>query len=66
MTMDLSGNAFFCAYLRALNSRQLTALDDWQGERLLGDPSKEVITNSLSNKREIYLEQKRRKNDNPW
>jgi len=60
MTMILSGDAFFKAYLRALNSRQLAALDGWQGERLADSPNKDIVLDATTKKRLVYLEQKRR------
>ena len=60
MTMDLTRGAFFSAYLRALNSRQLDALRGWQDSRLADGPGKDVIADALTKKRTIYLEQKRR------
>ena len=58
--MDLSDSAFFAAYVRALNSRQLDALTGWQDSRLSDDPNKEVIADALTKKRTLYLEKKRR------
>ena len=60
MTMDLTRGAFFSAYLRALNSRQLDALRGWQDSRLADSPCEDVVLDATRKKRTIYLEQKRR------
>ncbi len=55
----LTGDAFFLAYLRALNRKQLLALADWQEERL-SDPSKDIVTDVMAKKRMIDQEMRRR------
>jgi hypothetical protein len=56
MTMDLSGQAFFKAYLKALTDTQLRALWDWNGERLSDSPDDAV------RKRELIAQEMRRRN----
>ena len=61
MTMNLDNAAFFKSWLRALNRKQLLALDDWQGERLSGKPSKDLVIRTIEKKRLIYQEIRRRR-----
>ena len=58
--MDLTGDAFFLAYLRALNRKQLQALDDWQDERIAGSANKDLIIRTIAKKRMIDQEIRRR------
>ncbi len=60
MTMNLTGDAFFTAYLRALNSKELQALTEWQEERLAGSPDEATIADALNNKKMIFDEGRRR------
>ena len=61
MTMDLAGDAFFMAYLRALTSGQLDNLYRWQEERITADPSEEAVLDCTTKKHMIHLEKKRRR-----
>ena len=58
MTMELAGDAFFKTYLRALTSRQLIALLEWNDERISADPTS--LDDAVSKKRLIWSEQRRR------
>jgi len=61
--MDLSGSAFFKAYLVALTVKQLDALVVWQEERLSDNPSSDTIDDAISKKRMIWEERRKRPND---
>jgi len=63
--MDLSDNAFFKSWLKALNRKQLSALTAWQEERLSDNPSKDIVTDCIEKKRIIYQEIRRRDENTP-
>ena len=60
MTMDLQDNALFKSFLKALSTDKLDALEDWQDERMSGNPNKEA--DCLMRKDLISAERSRRGN----
>ena len=53
--MDLSGDAFFSSYLRALTDKRLKALHEWYAERITDSND-----DAIKKKRLIYNEIRRR------
>ena len=58
MTMELRDNALFKTFLTALSPKQLDALEDWQDERMSGNPDNEA--DCLMRKDLINAERSRR------
>ena len=64
MTMELRDNAFFKLYLQALSLKQLEALEDWQEERMSGNPDEDTTEDCIMRTRLIVDERRRRNGRN--
>ena len=64
MTMELRDNALFKSFLKALSTDKLDALEDWQDERMSGNPDKDTTEDCIMRIRLIVDERRRRNGRN--